>query len=280
MSLWTPTPSLSSSARVLGSMAKVMAGSGSVTDGILDGRGLVAQGVAGEGFLELGDGADVSGGELGDGDELLAQDGGDVGELFSRAAGVVGDRGVVLEHAADDLEVGDASGEGIADGLEDEERERRGGGDGARGRLGIRRGGDAGDGFALGGRGDVVDHEVEDFVAADVAQAGGEQDGEELVFADGVVDAGDDVLLADGSGVEELAHELVIAFGDEFDEGLVRGLGLLGHVGGDVFDAGAAVAADLVVVGLHLDQIDDALEGFFRLRWGAGRGRRCVRRWR
>jgi hypothetical protein len=58
------------------------------------------------------------------------------------------------------------------------------------------------------------------------------------------------------------AHERVIAFGDEFDQGLVRGLGLLGHVGGNVFDAGAAVAADFVVVGLHLDQIDDALEGF------------------
>ncbi len=74
----------------------------------------------------------------------------------------------------------------------------------------------------------------------------------------------DDVLLADGSGVEELTHERVIAFGDEFDEGFMGGLGLLGHVGGDVFDAGASVASDFVVVGLHLDQIDDALEGFFR----------------
>ena len=138
-------------------MAKVMAGSGSVTDGILDGRGLVAQGIAGEGFLELGHGADVSGGELGYGDELLAENGGDVGEFFRRAAGVVGDRGVILEHAADHLEVGDASGEGIADGLEDEERERLGGGDFARRRLGLGGGGDTGDGFALGGRGDVVE---------------------------------------------------------------------------------------------------------------------------
>ena len=77
------------------------------------------------------------------------------------------------------------------------------------------------------------------------------------------MDAGDDVLLGDGSGVEELAHQLVIAFGDEFDEGFVRGFGLLGHVGGDLFDAGASVAADLIVVGLHLDEIDDALEVLF-----------------
>ena len=77
------------------------------------------------------------------------------------------------------------------------------------------------------------------------------------------MDSGDDVLLADGSGIEELAHEFVIAFGDQFDESFMRGLGLLGHVGGNVFDAGAAVAADLVVVGLHLDEIDDALEVLF-----------------
>ena len=77
------------------------------------------------------------------------------------------------------------------------------------------------------------------------------------------MDAGDDVLLGNGSGIEKLAHQFVIAFGDEFDESFMRGFGLLGHVGGNVFDAGAAVAAHLIVVGLHLDQIDDALEVLF-----------------
>ncbi len=127
-----------------------------MTDGVLDGRGLVAKGIAGEGFFKLGDGADVSGREFGNGDELFAQDGGDVGEFFHRAARVVGERGVILEHAADDLEVGDASGERVADGFEYEERERLRGGDFARRRLGVGRGGNAGDGFALGGRGDEV----------------------------------------------------------------------------------------------------------------------------
>jgi len=77
------------------------------------------------------------------------------------------------------------------------------------------------------------------------------------------MNAGDDVLLGNRPGIEELTHQFVIAFGDQFDEGLMCGLGLLGHVGGDIFDAGAAVAAHLIVVGLHLDQIDDALKVLF-----------------
>ena len=184
-----------------------------------------------------------------------------MGEFFRRAAGEVGDRSVVLEYSAHDLEVRDASGERIADGLEDVEGERRGGGDGSLRGFGFGRGGHAGDALALDGRGDVVEEKVEDLVAADVAQAGSEEHGEELVFAYRIVNAGDDVLLADSSGLEEFAHQLVIAFGDQLDQGLVGCLGLLGQAGGDLFDAGAPIAADLIVVGLHLDQIDDALEG-------------------
>ena len=87
--------------------------------------------------------------------------------------------------------------------------------------------------------------------------------GKDLVFANGVVQAGDDVLFGDGALVEELLHQRVIAFGNQFHQPLVRGLGLLGHVGGDGADRRLAVAAHLVGVGLHLHQVDDAGEALF-----------------
>ena len=81
-----------------------------------------AEGVAGEGVAELGHGAEVAGVELGDFDGLAALHDAEVRELFLAAAGVVLERGVVLDDAADDLEEGDAAGEGIGHGFEDHER--------------------------------------------------------------------------------------------------------------------------------------------------------------
>ena len=132
------------------------------------------------------------------------------------------------------------------------------------GRLGVGGGGRGFHGSALEGGGQVVGDEVEDLVGAHVAQAGGEQHGENLVFADGVVQSGDDVLFVDGAFLEELFHERVVALGDQFDQALVRGLGLLFHVGGDGADLRLAVAAHLVGVGVHLHQVDDAGEALLR----------------
>ena len=89
------------------------------------------------------------------------------------------------------------------------------------------------DGFALDGRGGVDLEEVEEVVGADVAEAAGVEDGEDAVFADGFVESGDEVLFGDGSFAEELFHELVFAFGDELDQGFVRGLGFGLEAGGD-----------------------------------------------
>ena len=85
--------------------------------------GLVAEGVAGEGVAELGDGADVAGVEIVDFDGLAALHDGEVRETFRLAAGEVLDGGVVADDAADDLEEGDAAGEGVGHGLEDVEGE-------------------------------------------------------------------------------------------------------------------------------------------------------------
>ena len=117
---------------------------------------------------------------------------------------------------------------------------------------------------ALDRRRHVVHDEVQHLVGADVAQSGGEEHGENLVFANGVVQAADDVLFGDGALVEELFHQRVVAFGDQLDQPLVRGLGLLGQVVGNRSDLRLAVAAHLVGVGLHLHQVDDAGEALLR----------------
>ena len=61
--------------------------------------------------------------------------------------------------------------------------------------------------------------------------------------------------------VEELFHQLVFAFGDELDESFMAGLGVGRERGGNFSgDFAAAVAAGRVGVGLHGDEIDDAVK--------------------
>ena len=52
-----------------------------------------------------------------------------------------------------------------------------------------------GDGRALAGGGDVELEEVEEVVGGDVGEGAGVEDGEDAVFADGVVDGLDEVVL-------------------------------------------------------------------------------------
>ena len=75
---------------------------------------------------------------------------------------------------------------------------------------------------------------------------------------------GDDVFFVDGALLEELFHELVVAFGDQFDQALMRGLGLFFHVGGNRSDLRLAVATHLVGVGVHLHQVDHSGETLLR----------------
>ena len=116
------------------------------------------------------------------------------------------------------------------------------------------------DGRALNGRGRVDLEEVEEVVGGDIGFAGAEEDGEDAVVADGLVERGDEVIFGDGSLFKELFHQLVLAFGDELDQGLVGFLGGVGHSGGDFSGLAAAVAVGRVVEGLHGDEVDHALE--------------------
>ena len=80
-------------------------------------------------------------------------------------------------------------------------------------------------GRALNGRGSIDLEEVEQMIGGDVGQAAGEQHREDAVFANGFVERGDQVLLGNGALGEVLFHELVFAFGDQFHQGFVGGLG-------------------------------------------------------
>ena len=109
-------------------------------------------------------------------------------------------------------------------------------------------------------RGRVIDDEIHDPVGADVAQAGAKDHGEDLVFANGVVQRRDQVFLRNGSLFEEFFEQGVVAFGHQFDQLFVLGLGLVFHVGRNLNFFSLAVAAQFVGVGLHGHQIDHAAE--------------------
>src|SRR4029077_19398279 len=99
---------------------------------------------------------------------------------------------------------------------------------------------------------------------ADVAQRGNHQHGEDFFGDDGVAHAGNQIFDGDGAFAKEFFHQIVIAFGNHFDQFFVRGFGFVGERGGNFFDGGLAVAIGLVHVGLHGHQVDHAAKTFFR----------------
>ncbi len=70
------------------------------------------------------------------------------------------------------------------------------------------------------------------------------------------------VFFGDGSLFEEFFQQRVVAFGYQFDEFFVLGLGFVFHVGGNLDFFAFAVAAQFVAVGLQRDQIDYAAKVF------------------
>ena len=111
----------------------VLIGAGFRLDGKRDGRlrelrvriensgGFVAEGFAGSGFFQLGDGANVTGVEFADLGELFALHDLDVLKTLGKIAVVVEQGRIVFQNAAFHFEIVDAAGERIGEGLEDEE---------------------------------------------------------------------------------------------------------------------------------------------------------------
>ena len=124
---------------------------------------------------------------------------------------------------------------GSFDGLKDVDRSRLFVGDVALLRVSVAAGFGSGvHGAMLAGVGSVIDQEVEQVVHADVAEAGGEEHGEDLVVLDGLVQRRHQMFFGDSSLVEELFHQLVFALGDDLDQLLVGFFALLGDVVWDI----------------------------------------------
>jgi len=206
------------------------------------GVGFFGEGVVGEGVFELGDDADIAGAQFGNGLHGFAERSGDVGEAFVDAGAQVVEVGVVFDDARLHFEKRDAAGEGVGGSFKDE-----GGG-----RAGIG-----------GGRGQDLGDERENEIGADVVAGGGAEDGENAASSDGFLEAADDVFDGQRASGEELFHELVVAFGDHFDECFMGGIGGGFLRSGDIAFFAFAVAVGLVAEGFHADEIDDAGEGFF-----------------
>ena len=75
--------------------------------------------------------------------------------------------------------------------------------------------------------------------------------GKDFVLANGVVQRRNQVFLGDGSLFEKFFHQGVVAFGHQFHQLFVLGLGFVFHVGRNLDFFALAVAAQFVGVGLH-----------------------------
>ena len=109
--------------------------------------------------------------------------------------------------------------------------------------------------------GQIIDHRVEQRLHALVLEGATADHREDLQVDGRLADAG--LQLGNGRRLafEELLEQHIVGLGDHFDQLQAEGLGLLLQIGGNLFDV--VLGAHRLVVpddGLHLDQIDDALE--------------------
>src|SRR5580704_2129144 len=224
-------------------------------------RRLVTERVAGDGFFELCDGADVSGFKLSNRFDGFAFQRADVRQPLGCTAAGVDEIGIVLDDARNHLEISDAAGERVGDGLEDEGGDRRVILDGALNFATAVHG--AGDRLVLGGRRIVLDDEVHELIGSDVVQRGAAQHRINAALANGLAQAIDDVLHRQGSLFKELFEQRVVTFSHHFDQRFVRLLRGVREIVWNGNFLALAVAIGGVGVGLHADGVDDAFEILF-----------------
>src|SRR6266700_615849 len=234
---------------------------------VINGRSFVAQSFAGGGFLQFGDGADVSGVKLANFRELLTLNDLNMLEAFRNVAIVIGERGVISQDSALYLEIVDTSREWIGKRLEDEEGKRLAIVVLAVDAVALAAGLLEADLRVLIGMRERVGEEREEAGGADVVKSGSHQDGEKFFGDDGFADGGDEVMDGNSAFAKKLFHHFVVAFGNHFDQFFVGFFGFVGEGGGNFFDGGLAVTAGLIDVRFHGDQVNDAAESSLAANW-------------
>ena len=91
-------------------------------------------------------------------------------------------------------------------------------------------------------------------------QTAGVQNGEDPIFANSLMQRGDQVLLWNRALGEKLFHQFVFPFRDQLHQCFMRGLRVSTQVAGNLADLAPAIATRRVVKRLHGHQVDDALK--------------------
>ena len=117
------------------------------------------------------------------------------------------------------------------------------------------------DGLDVGRGGHIVDDGVQQLLHAAVLVGGTADDGHDLVGDGGLAQARLDLFLGQLFAFQVLHHELFVGLRDSFDQLVVVFLRLGLQVLGDFLDADVVAHVVIVDVSLHVDQVDDTLEG-------------------
>ncbi len=218
-----------------------------------------ADGVAGAGLLEFGEGGDVPGNHHVRGLLGLAFEKEDIAEAFGELPGGVVHPRLWGENAGIDPEEGKPAGIGIGDGLEHQSGE---GGAffgeacfllSAVGLLSLYR-------PAVHGRGQIPDDHVHQQTRANILQGGAAGHGDDRPAVHPGFEAVTQFFIGQLAGVEIFVHHRLVGFGDVFHHGFPPFLRLFRHIGGNV---GGLEGPLQVVIDqrLHGHQIDYSPKG-------------------
>ena len=120
------------------------------------------------------------------------------------------------------------------------------------------------DGRHVVGSGHIVHDGVQQLLNTLVAVGSAAGDRYHLVFNGSLTDGLADTILRDLLAFQIILHNGVIEHGDSVQQLLVVLVGQIHHISGDRLNAHILAHLIIVDVGIHLHQIDDALEGILR----------------
>ena len=220
---------------------------------------LVTEGVAGGGVLHAHGGGDVAGVHHVDVLPVIGVHLQDPAQALPGMLGGVEHRGALGQGAGVDPEEAQLTHKGVRGNLKGQSGEGRVVRSGTEVLL-VGVGVDALDALFVQGGGHIVHHGVQHLLDALILVRGAAGDGNHGVIDGGLPDGGLDFVDGDFFAAQILLHDLIVHLGHGVHQLLVIFIGQLCHVGGDLLFP--HILTQLVVEheGLHLHQVDDALE--------------------